>query len=345
MRNALLPLFTLALLGCGGSDSGNSATNATKTPLISLSFNDVRFAECIATEAVYNKIEYVEDLHHLNCTGTGITSVWGLDQLTSLTSLELGYNQLTEIDASNLSKLERLNAEVNVLTQVSLPDGERLTHLDLDENDLTTLDLTGLKGLTEFTATHNPLTRIDWRNEYTKLSQINISNTQLTSMDLTIAPNLFSFAAEDSQLDMMISSTMAKLDTLRLYNTEINLELSHFPNVKLMSLVPTSSHVDLSNNPELSYLSLDGDKLQTLDVSALTKLSYLTVWAKNVTQIDISNNVDLTHLTLGYVSLNDLNIDNQNKLEEVNISSATLPNATIIYLRNQSIIKGFTLVE
>lgn len=343
MRNALLPLITLALFGCGGSDSGDP--NATKTPLISLSFNDVRFAECIATEAVYNEIEYVEDLHQLNCTGTGITSVWGLDQLTSLTSLELGYNQLTEIDASNLSKLERLNVEANALTQVSLPDGERLTHLNLGENDLTTLDLTGLKDLTEFTAAHNPLTRIDWRSEYTKLSRINISNTQLRSMDLTIAPNLFSFAAEDSQLDMMISSTMAKLDTLRLYNTEINLELSHFPNVKLMSLVPTSSHVDLSYNPELSYLSLDGDKLQTLDVSALTKLSYLTVWAKNVTQIDISNNVDLTHLTLGYLSLNDLNIDNQNKLEEVNISSATLPNATITYLRNQSTIKGFTLVE
>ncbi|MGR5448716.1 leucine-rich repeat domain-containing protein [Vibrio sp. PNB22_3_1] len=226
MRIAFLPLLTLALIGCDGSDQ-NDDPNAMKTPLISLSFDDVRFAECIATEAVYNEIEFMEDLQHLNCTGWGISSVWGLEQLTNLKTLDLGYNQISDIDASNLSKLEKLNVEVNALTQIMLPDGERLTHLNLNENDLTTIDLTGLKELTEFTATHNPLTQINWRNDYAKLKEINISYTQLASMDLTVAPNLFSFAAVDSQLQSLISTTTTKLDTLRLFNTELDPELTH----------------------------------------------------------------------------------------------------------------------
>lgn len=68
-----------------------------------------------------------------------------LNQLTNLTLLNLGMNQLQSIQVSKLTKLQKLFLFMNHLKDVSLEDVQSLEVLDLSNNHLTKLP----KGLLE----------------------------------------------------------------------------------------------------------------------------------------------------------------------------------------------------
>ncbi|MCH7684479.1 MAG: leucine-rich repeat domain-containing protein [Gemmatimonadetes bacterium] len=90
----------------------------------------------------------VSGLTVLDASSAGITSLAGIQNLTSLTSLELSSNSITDISAlSGLTSLTDLGLGFNSITDISALSGlTSLTVLGLSDNSIT--DISALSGLT-----------------------------------------------------------------------------------------------------------------------------------------------------------------------------------------------------
>ncbi len=109
----------------------------------------------------------------------GITSLVGIQNLTSLGSLELGNNLITDIrPLRGLTSLEYLHLYNNSITDITALSG--LTHLrgiTLYNNSIT--DISALSGLTSLTSLHlynNSITNISALSGLTSLTWLDLSN-------------------------------------------------------------------------------------------------------------------------------------------------------------------------
>jgi len=108
-----------------------------------------------------------------------------LSKLTQLTSLDLGSNQLTEINGlENLVQLSGLNLSSNLLTEIKgLEQLAELSLLDLSGNQI--IEIKGLEQLTQLTQLllyNNQITEIKGLEKLTQLTSLNLSSNQLTEI-------------------------------------------------------------------------------------------------------------------------------------------------------------------
>ncbi|MHA7102614.1 leucine-rich repeat domain-containing protein [Roseivirga pacifica] len=168
--------------------------------------------------------------------GTAITDLTGIEAFTNLTSLVLTNNMLTTIDVSKNTSLVHLNLLFNELTSVDgLNAATQLKTLNISWNFLSEISL-----------------------DLPSLEVLNLSENDLTSINVEKCENLNSLLAKSNELTALNVSQNAKLSTLILSDNKIE-------------------QIDLSNNAELEYLWISANKLQALDVSQLTSLHNLSI--------------------------------------------------------------------
>ena len=81
--------------------------------------------------------EQLASITSLYCTGDGsneIEDTTGLEKMTALTQLNLGYNNLSSIDVSNNTALTQLNLGYNNLSSIDVSNNTALEYLDLSNN-------------------------------------------------------------------------------------------------------------------------------------------------------------------------------------------------------------------
>lgn len=83
----------------------------------------------------------------LDLPSGGVTSLAGLGYCTGLTTLKCGFNELTELNVSGLTKLTTLWCQKNQLTTLDVSGLTRLADLWCFSNNLTALDITQLSSL------------------------------------------------------------------------------------------------------------------------------------------------------------------------------------------------------
>ncbi len=121
----------------------------------------------------------VSGLMVLNANDSGIESLAGIENLTSLEYLDLDGNEITDIVAlSGLTGLTTLWLDGNSLTDISALSGlTSLTDLWLGGNSLT--DISALSGLTRLTfldAQYNSITDISALSGLTSLTNLDLNN-------------------------------------------------------------------------------------------------------------------------------------------------------------------------
>ena len=135
----ILNLGTLALTGFEKAvakaiydklGSGTATENADGT--VTLSDDDLSALAAMTT---------------LELPSGGVTSLAGLGYCTGLTTLKCGFNELTELNVSGLTKLTTLWCQKNQLTTLDVSGLTRLADLWCFSNKLTALDITQLSGL------------------------------------------------------------------------------------------------------------------------------------------------------------------------------------------------------
>ncbi|MBU3179009.1 Ig-like domain-containing protein [Clostridium estertheticum] len=135
-----------------------------------------------------NGIEYLTSLTDLNCSNNGLTTL-DISKNTALTSLNCKYNKLTTLDVSKNSVLTSLDCERNKLTTLNV--NTALTDLKCGFNLIATLDVSKNTALTSLDCGLNQLATLNLNSalinlncDYNNLTTLDISkNTALTSLE------------------------------------------------------------------------------------------------------------------------------------------------------------------
>ena len=205
--------------------------------------------------------------------------------------------ELCIVDIPDVNFKNALLADTNINTlddgEISLAEAEAFTGT-IDVQNLGIGDLTGIEAFLNITG-------------------LDAANNNLSSINLN----------DNSLLESVILNGNP-LGTLDLSG---NVALNHLQ-VAECSL---SGGIDLSNQTNLTFLSIGGNSLTTLDLSANTVLDDLRANPNNLTTLDLSNNTALRFLRLGNNQLTTLNLTGlanlvqlfafNNMLESIDVSS------------------------
>lgn len=117
LNNNVLAQTAMQVQAGTGGDAGDRE-------VATLRFPDGNLQSCVHDTASTQDWTHVSEMTSLSCVGLSLVSTMGIDQLSSLTSLNLSNNQLTMIDIDNLNALQALTIIGNPLDQ------ETVSYLD-----------------------------------------------------------------------------------------------------------------------------------------------------------------------------------------------------------------------
>lgn len=194
------------------------------------------------------------NLEYLNCSSNQIENL-DLSNLTSLFNLDCSANLLTTLNLNNLNNLYSLDCGGNQLTTLSLSNLTNLSYLVCINNLLTSLDLTSNIPLQQIYCQNNLLTSLVLPNnpitDPTQPSILDCSNNQLTNLTVT---KISSVSCMNNLLTTINFLYPQVINRLRCNN-------NNFTSLDLSSLTKnTIGHVDISNNPNLTYLNIKNGK-------------------------------------------------------------------------------------
>ena len=151
-----------------------------------------------------------------------------------------------------------------------------------------------------------------------KIKKLNISYSQVTSLNLSEATELTTLWCLNCKLTSLDLSKNIKLTTLGCGNNQLtSLDLSR--NIKLTELECYNNQLvslDLSKNTELTKLISSSNQLSSLDLSKNIKLYSLDCSSNQLSSLDLTKNIELIELDCE---------ENQFTQEAVNALLTSLP--------------------
>ena len=240
-----------------------------------------------------------------------IVSLTGIEYFTNISFLDCAYNQITNLDISNLTNLTSFFCTGNIITSLDLSNNTSLTGVFCSDNALTNLTLGSLTNLYTLNCSDNQLTSIDVSG-LTILDNFNCSNNLITNIDVDALNNLTTLTCRDNQLTNLDISGLTSL--WYLYCQDNLLSNITIPNLTDLRSVNCSNNQLTSLTVEASEfngLTCDNNLLTTLDLSSMISLGNLMC----------SDNL-LTSLSLGSMSLENLTC-NSNQLTTLDLTSLT----------------------
>lgn len=168
-----------------------------------------------------------------------------------------------------------------------------------------------------------------------------LSRNEITSLDVSHNPKLKNLGV-----------SMLEKDGLTGKLTE--LDLSNNPALTYIDIDGNKlSSLDLSNNKELTTIDVDNNELQALDVSMLPKLEYLYAESNALRKIDVTKNPALIRLYVsGNAGITSMDMSNNPNLKELGVQQTTLffldvknnPNLEILHVGNNPLL-GFEIPD
>jgi len=136
----------------------------------------------------------------INCIGRNISDLTGIEAFVNLRGLLCGGpNQLTSLDLSKNTALERLECWHNQLSSLDLSKNTALERLECYANPLKSLDLSKNTALKDLRCYENQLSSLDL-SKNTALEMLNCSANELSSLDLSKNTALKTLRCSDNPL-------------------------------------------------------------------------------------------------------------------------------------------------
>ena len=188
-----------------------------------------------------------------------VSTMKGIELLTSVTSVHLTSASLVEADLSALPALQAVwMAGTDSLVSLALPETPTLRYVSLYNGKLKNLDLHGLTGL----------------------KTIFVSNCQnLETVDVTDCSALECLLVSGSPVSELKMENAASLEYVSIDQASMDsLDVSALKSLKLLNVVGSHglTSMDVSHNSKLEVLCLDGSGLTAVDVSKNIKLQTLS---------------------------------------------------------------------
>ena len=266
-------------------------------------------------------LEYLTSLTHLDISGNAIEDFSALEELTTLTHLDVSRAGMTDYRVlDGLVNLVELKLDGNPGGGADADTVETFYSLSQEDDGNATEELTALNeeteqeelpviprlGISETEETDN--------SGDTELLEIVSLESYSTDLDVSRAANLQSLSCKDSGLSSISVAGLSSLEELRLEGNQLTeLELSGLSSLKTLSVQKNQlTELDVTFCGKLEVLQADNNQLTALNVTGLG----------NLKQLDCANNA-LTGLNVeGLDTLQEVNVTN-NQLTQLDISGLT----------------------
>ena len=256
--------------------------------------------------------ERLAQITKLECERKDIMSVEGIQYLTGLTTLNLYYNNLREIDLSKNTALTNLYLSNNNLREIDLSKNTALTNLHLSNNNLREIDL----------------------SKNTALTSLYLSNNNLSAINLNKNKVLTELVMSDNNLREINLSKNIDLTWLTLINNNLSeVDLSKNTALIVIDLGNNNFSTTTGTKYNLGKLTL-GEKVSFKEYLKLpqrfkTKVSYTS---SNPEIATVDENGNISGVKEGTVTITLTSKDNQGNLiyevNEVTVTKKVVPEST-----------------
>ena len=283
-----------------------------------------------------SEIASVDDI---NLTGRGVGSIKGIEFFTEVTGFSCGNCNVTSLDISRNTALQRFYCYENNLTSLDVRNNPELTLLSCFGNSITSLDVSNNTKLTNLYCYDNNLTSLDV-SKNTALKFFNCKNNKISSLDVTKNTALTSLNVLGNNLTSLnVSKNTALTELVVAENKLTSIDVSKNTALTYFSCYDNNlTSVNVTNNTALTQFYCQINKLSSLDVSKNTALKYLYCRNNNLSSLDVSNNTALTNLNALGNNLTSINVSNNTALVELFVSDNKL---TSIDVSNNTALKYF----
>ena len=243
-----------------------------------------------------------------------VTDITGLEYFTSLETLSLKYNKVSDIKPiEGISTLKVLILGENPISSINLDKLGELTDLRLYGTEISEIDLTKTPKLESLYLQRTNVSKVDLTplqsldqallNKCSSLTEIKASNLpSITRID-AIECNLKSFEISDCPSLRELHLNSNKLTFIKMTNLAMLMRLNVYDN-QLTS-------IDVSNLPLLMWLFVYDNQLTSIDLSANVPLIEFRASNNPLTEVNLSTNKNLVSLELESMSkMKTLNIKN-----------------------------------
>lgn len=243
-----------------------------------------------------------------------VTDITGLEYFTSLETLSLKYNKVSDIKPiEGISTLKVLILGENPISSINLDKLGELTDLRLYGTEISEIDLTKTPKLESLYLQRTNVSKVDLTplqsldqallNKCSSLTEIKASNLpSITRID-AVECNLKSFEISDCPSLRELHLNSNKLTSIKMTNLAMLMRLNVYDN-QLTS-------IDVSNLPLLMWLFVYDNQLTSIDLSANVPLIEFRASNNPLTEVNLSTNKNLVSLELESMSkMKTLNIKN-----------------------------------
>lgn len=237
-------------------------------------------------------LEYFTSLETLNLKYNTVSDAKPIEGISTLQVLILGENPISSINLDKLGELTDLRLYGTNISEIDLSKTPKLESLYLQRTKVSKVDLTPLQSLDQALI-----------NNCSNLSEIKASNLpSLTRLD-AVKGNLTSFEISDCPSLRELHLNSNKLTSIKLNNLAMLMLLNIYDN-QLTS-------IDVSNLPFLMRLFVYDNQLTSIDLSANVMLREFRASNNPLTEVNLSTNAGLVSLELENMSkMKTLNIKN-----------------------------------
>ena len=254
------------------------------------------------------------------CNSLGISDLTGIEAFTSLTNLQVGGNQLTTIDVSQNTQLERLACYTNQLTNLDISQNVNLVYLDCYYNDFTSLDLSSNLSLEYLKCYNNQLTSLDLSLN-TALLTLDCDNNNLTTLDVSQNTLLWLLQCRGNQINSLNLGVNSNL--IWVYaggNNLATIDVTQLPILDILNIEDNEfTNIDLTGNIDLTWLDCSQNNITNLDISPLTILNRIDCGENDLSFLNAANGNNINFQLFNALQNSNLNCI---KVDDSNFSSA-----------------------
>lgn len=295
-------------------------------------------------------VEYSEGITDLSLSGKKELTSLRLEKLSNLARIDLsGCIRLDSLEITSCKNLESLDLRsCKALSDLEIHDSVFLKSLDVDglsslksvliENlhSLKSLDISGCTSLTKLTCWAAGIEQATFAGN-SNLTQLELSGTQLTGIDLGSFPALESFISNSGFLSSISAGNNPALTRIFLANNDLetfdlsgcpaleeltfnNARLKHadfsgFKALKSIELWQAGlESVTFGTCPALTSINLSQNLLRSLEIKDLPSLESIGAWDNQLNALSVSGCPNLSHLELGQNQLETLDLRNYSTL-------------------------------
>lgn len=237
-------------------------------------------------------LEYFTSLETLSLKFNSVSDIKPIEGISTLKVLILGENPISSINLDKLGELTDLRLYGTNISDIDLTKTPKLESLYLQRTNVSKVDLTPLQSLDQALLNKcSSLTELKASN-LPSITRIDAVECNLKSFEISDCPSLRELHLNSNKLTSIKMANLAMLMRLNVYDNQI-------------------TSIDVSNLPLLMWLFVYDNQLTSIDLSANVPLREFRASNNPLTEVNLSTNENLVSLELESMSkMKTLNIKN-----------------------------------